>query len=136
MAHKAAPFPVSSADLATPSLPGVMSPADKTKANNTWPYASADLTDADQTITPGTSQKSQYVMQAGVQTADRIVTIANADCATLQICDIVKPVADAHSLTVKAAGGATILVIAANTAVRVEAYFTGATWALSIWFYQ
>lgn len=123
-------------NAATTSLQGMMSAADKIKANKTFPPETGTaLTDTDQTITPGSDACSQYEMPAGVQSANRAVTLSNAGSLAGQICDICKPVGDAHTLAIKNAAGTTIHTIAAGVAAKVECYYTGAAWTLSVWFF-
>jgi hypothetical protein len=124
-------------NVSTTSLKGLQSAADKAKSDKLFAFGQgANLTDTDQTIQPGTDGKSQYVMPAGAQTANRYVRIGITNIpAAGFICTIVKPVGDAFTLSVQRSDGAEFLLIPANKAVRVDLYGNGTNYALSTWWY-
>ena len=89
--------------------------------------ASANLTDADQTIQPLTDHKSRYVMQPGVQTADRIVTVGVTGSPSIQFqhIQIARPGGENFTLTIKNNAGTTLVTIAAGVKAVVDVYNTG-----------
>lgn len=93
-----------------------------------------NLSDTDQTVTPGTDKLGLYVMPSGTMTANRSITLSNAGAVSGQVVDIVREGTEAFTLTILSAAAATLLVIPANTSERFEAFFNGA-WVMSIWYY-
>lgn len=106
------------------------------ESGNFPPAEGADLTDSDQTINPGTDKKSQYVMRAGVMTANRTVTLSNAGSpVNLYVADIIREGTEAFTLTIKRADGTTIFTIPASTALKAECFTNAGNWAFSLAWY-
>lgn len=95
----------------------------------------ANLADTDATITPGTDKVSLYVMPAGSQTANRTITLSNAGAAQSEVVDIIREGTEAFTLTINNAAAGLLFTVPVSTAMRVEAFFSGGAWTLSIWYY-
>jgi hypothetical protein len=107
---------------------GGISDADQTKLDETFPLAQApDLVDGDQTITPGSSKKSQYVLRAGVATADMSITLGNTGGISAHAPSIII-LAQAHNVAIKNAAGGTMYTVAAGDAIVFGPYFTSGSW--------
>lgn len=98
------------------------------------PPRGADIPDADTTLQPFVDLCSEYVMETGVSTADRTVTMGVTSAIVssfIQVCLVIKP--QAHSITIKNDGGTTLYVAGpvAQTVV-VSVFYSGTHFALNV----
>ncbi len=90
-----------------------------------------DLTDANQTITPGTSKCSVYFMRPNTVTAPRTITLGTAGCSTGDIVIIVWQDLGAFTCPINNGAGSGIASIAGSTngqAKKYQFYFTAGDW--------
>jgi hypothetical protein len=108
-----------------------ISAADQAKLDKLYALAQAtDLVDGNQTITPGSSKKSQYVLRAGVATADMTVTCGSTGAFTALAPNIVI-LAQAHDVSILNAAAGTLYTVTAGNAIEVGVYFSGGVWVLN-----
>ena len=110
-------------DSSTPAAPVVSTGAKRGTA----------LTDADQTLQPGTDKASEYA-QTTALTANRVKTLGVTSAVTGQLCRIVRRDTAAFTLAVANGGtnGGTLLTFGASpTGVQAAtSYYNGVDWVL------
>ncbi len=93
--------------------------------------AGANLTDADQTITPGSSKCSVYRMPAGTITQNRTITLGTAGASTGDIVILLWQDLGNFTVDIHAGGGGGIATIVGATngqAKKYQFYFTAGDW--------
>jgi hypothetical protein len=121
-------------DSATTTTPGLMPAADKDKLNHIYrPLQGTALTDADQTLQPGTDAVSEYVQTTALG-ATRTKTLGTTSVVTGTLLRIVRADTAAHIMVIVNGGGAagTLFTFASAPSQKQGAtfYYNGADWVL------
>lgn len=91
--------------------------------------ATARLTDADATISPGTDKCSRYILPAGTLTTNRILSIDTTGSSNTDSVEIVCLDTSVNTYQIKTAGGATCFTKGASDPARIyRCYMTGGVW--------